>query len=78
MSEAECMPKSVRSPQATWISTRALILSVVGYVLPRQEDRIDDNDAFLFILLGLVILISNGMLVPLNFSHVPGTPSRSR
>ena len=42
----------------------------LGTVVILQDARIDDNDAFLFILLGLVILISNGMLVPLNFSHV--------
>ena len=28
-----------------------------------------DNDALQFILLGIVIVISNGMLVPLNCSH---------
>ena len=37
----------------------------------QETGSLDDNDALQFILLGIVIVISNGMLVPLNCSHVP-------
>ena len=36
-----------------------------------------DNDALQFILLGIVIVISNGMLVPLNCSHAARQQSRN-
>lgn len=36
-----------------------------------KEARLDENEVLQFLLLGIVILISNGMLVPLNLSHLP-------
>lgn len=42
-----------------------------AYRYEKDGGSLADNDALQFILLGIVIVISNGMLVPLNCSHLP-------
>ena len=42
-----------------------------AYRYQKEGSSVPDNDALQFLLLGIVIVIANGMLVPLNCSHLP-------